>query len=1178
MTIPNNVYDYLFGASSGTQPTPCNAYAPSPCYEHPTIGEYVFGSDGTPLPPAPVGDLLGVTGRISVSGDYQDAVMGYGVVIDIDQKILPSPTINDIGKVLAATGDGLAVWSQVTAVQDNFVKVAYSDTVSGVLTEKVGIAYPMVSTILNPSANEQLQLSLNKASSSIDGYLGYNDFVIFNNKQNTIGYTPEDIANKSSASGLGNSDILYPTQKAVKSYVDNHTIIPTWGSITGTLSNQADLQNALNNKLNNSASSNFEPTLTKGNITYTNPISITGNLTNAVIGSGININISQASSSTNGYLSYLDWQNFNNKQASGSYLTVVIADTPLSGSGTSGSHLSINQASSSVNGYLSSTDWNTFNNKYNGLPIQTSASGKFLTTNGLIESWQFVPGPILDHASLTNLDYVHSGHTGFETTANKSTDITLGGGSPSNTLYPSQAAIKSYADSLIAANGAMVYKGTVGTGGTYTIAAFNALATYNIGWAFKCIEAGTIKGKVCEIADLIIAIVTRTGSGNVDADWTVVQANIDGAVIGPVSDVNGNFASFSGTTGKLIQDSGYSFSSFEPTLTKGNLTESTSSVLTISNGTGAVIGSGTTIQVKAASSSQDGVVNQVAQSFTGAKTFITPIIITKGADATARLTFDVGSLSTGTTRTVGIPDRSLTLDNITTYTTTNGTGFLKGNGSNISFDNSTYLTAIGTSSQFIKGDGSLDSNSYLTSEQDTLNTVLSRGNTSLSALTAGGIRSGSIGVDGQYSMYKHISAGVDWLVSLNPSSNQSANINLYLPPSYPASTYLLNMSNTGVIGYDSNSYQALINTSTNDTYYRGDKTFQHLYFQSSVANQAALPASGNTQGDVRITIDTNSIYIATSATTWIKYGTPSALTNYKGTWNANTNTPTITSGAGTDGDWYIVGTAGTTSIDGIASWGIGDYIWYSGSTSTWQKINNQVGATTSPGGLNGYIQFNSSGNFGGDSALAWDNTNKIISFGKWKPTTDSTTALILYKTNGTTVVAALDTTNSMLGLGLTPVSKLHQDAGNATANYHQFTCGTTTGVTATDGTLVGLDTTGQFNINQQEALAISVKTTGTERINIAAGGAVTISNLASAAQSVVSATNTGVLNTIPIVTGKLTDAATITLLTTAGNWTGTVYTGAAITGTYEGMYYCDAGNVYKYECYADNGWIRISRA
>ncbi len=45
---------------------------------------------------------------------------------------------------------------------------------------------------------------------------------------------------------------------------------------------------------------------------------------------------------------------------------------------------------------------------------------------------------------------------------------------------------------------------------------------------------------------------------------------------------------------------------YEPVLTKGNLTESTSSVLTISGGTGSVIGSGTTIQVKQASSTVSG--------------------------------------------------------------------------------------------------------------------------------------------------------------------------------------------------------------------------------------------------------------------------------------------------------------------------------------------------------------------------------------------------------------------------------------------------------------------------------------------------------------------------------------------------------------------------------------------
>jgi hypothetical protein len=81
--------------------------------------------------------------------------------------------------------------------------------------------------------------------------------------------------------------------------------------------------------------------------------------------------------------------------------------------------------------------------------------------------------------------------------------------------------------------------------------------------------------------------------------------------------IAGRFASFTDTAGKVIADSGYSSSSFsasghnhtgtyEPVLTKNNLTEATSSVLTIVGGSGAVIGSGTTIQVKAASTTVSG--------------------------------------------------------------------------------------------------------------------------------------------------------------------------------------------------------------------------------------------------------------------------------------------------------------------------------------------------------------------------------------------------------------------------------------------------------------------------------------------------------------------------------------------------------------------------------------------
>jgi len=61
--------------------------------------------------------------------------------------------------------------------------------------------------------------------------------------------------------------------------------------------------------------------------------------------------------------------------------------------------------------------------------------------------------------------------------------------------------------------------------------------------------------------------------------------------------------------------------------------------------------------------------------------------------------------------------------------------------------------------------------------------------------------------------------------------------------------------------------------------------------------------------------------------------------NYLGTWDANTNTPTIVSGTGTQGDYYLVSVAGTTDIDGFSDWQVGDWIIFNGTT--WQEIDNQ---------------------------------------------------------------------------------------------------------------------------------------------------------------------------------------------------------------------------------------------
>jgi hypothetical protein len=59
--------------------------------------------------------------------------------------------------------------------------------------------------------------------------------------------------------------------------------------------------------------------------------------------------------------------------------------------------------------------------------------------------------------------------------------------------------------------------------------------------------------------------------------------------------------------------------------------------------------------------------------------------------------------------------------------------------------------------------------------------------------------------------------------------------------------------------------------------------------------------------------------------------------SYQGTWNASTNTPTLTSSVGVNGYYYIVSTAGSTNLNGITDWQIGDWLLFNGSA--WQKID-----------------------------------------------------------------------------------------------------------------------------------------------------------------------------------------------------------------------------------------------
>jgi hypothetical protein len=73
---------------------------------------------------------------------------------------------------------------------------------------------------------------------------------------------------------------------------------------------------------------------------------------------------------------------------------------------------------------------------------------------------------------------------------------------------------------------------------------------------------------------------------------------------------------------------------------------------------------------------------------------------------------------------------------------------------------------------------------------------------------------------------------------------------------------------------------------------------------------------------------------------------PNSVMEYKGTWNAATNTPTLADGTGNQGDVYLCNVAGTVNFgSGPIAFFVGDQVIYSGSI--WQRASGATGTVTS---------------------------------------------------------------------------------------------------------------------------------------------------------------------------------------------------------------------------------------
>lgn len=126
-----------------------------------------------------------------------------------------------------------------------------------------------------------------------------------------------------------------------------------------------------------------------------------------------------------------------------------------------------------------------------------------------------------------------------------------------------EAATKQYVDRLVAG----INDFTVGVVDSSTPLPSTG---YEVGQTFRVAESGTYAGQDCEAGDLIIVIKDYEEDTASNADFLVVQANVDGAVTGTDASTDANIVVFDGTTGRKIKDSSVTIASVSDAISKAH--------------------------------------------------------------------------------------------------------------------------------------------------------------------------------------------------------------------------------------------------------------------------------------------------------------------------------------------------------------------------------------------------------------------------------------------------------------------------------------------------------------------------------------------------------------------------------------------------------------------------------